>query len=132
MQLKNASVLKMQLKNTIIDNPDFNEYFTNYLQGSFVYACIWGFGGTLDSNSRQTFDYYFKELWKGKIPGLEPPEVLSELDIPLPHEGMLYDYVYNSTSRGLWKHLSEIVNTNKLEEMSNIEETLVHTLDTTR
>lgn len=132
MQLKNASVLKMQLKNTSIDNPDFNEFFSNYLQGSFIYACIWGFGGTLDSNSRITFDDYFKELWQGKIPGLQPPEALLELDVPLPLEGMLYDYMYNCTSRGFWKNLSEIVNTNKVEEMGNIEEILVHTLDTVR
>lgn len=122
----------MQLKNASIDNPSSNEHFTNYLQGSFVYASIWGFGGTLDSQSRPAFDLYFKELWKGEIFGSGPPEALSSLDISIPSDGMLYDYVYSCTSRGSWKNLWEVVKNNKLEEMSTIEQTLVHTLDTAR
>lgn len=123
----------MQLK-TATNNVDrnFGTDFTSYLQGSFVYASIWGFGGTLDSNSRPTFDLYFKELWKGEIPGLEPPEELSPLNIVIPSEGLLYDYTYSCTSKGFWKHLGEVVKNTHLEEMSNIEQTLVHTLDTAR
>jgi len=122
----------MQLKNSNVDDPELNENFTFYLQGAFVYASIWGFGGTLDSNSRPVFDLYFKQLWKGEITGLEPPETLSPLEILIPSEGLLYDYVYNFTSKGSWKSLSEVVKNNKLHEMNNIEQTLVHTLDTAR
>lgn len=122
----------MQLKNASVDNPTFNEHFTNYLQGSFVYACIWGFGGTIDSSSRPAFDFYFKELWKGKIPGLEPPETISLLDTPIPSDGLLYDYYYSCTGRGSWRSLSEVVKNNKIEEMTNIDHILVHTLDTAR
>jgi len=122
----------MRLKTVCIENTTSNEHFTNYLQGSFVYASIWGFGGTLDSKSRSKFDLFFKELWRGEIPGSEPPEALSSLDIVIPNEGMLYDYVYSCTSRGSWKNLSEIIKNNKLEEMSSTEQTLVHTLDTAR
>lgn len=122
----------MQLKNASADNPVFNEHFLNYLQGSFVYASIWGFGGTLDSNSRPVFDQYFKALWRGEIPNLEPPEALVSLEFLIPSEGMLYDFVYNFTSRGSWKNLMDIVKNNKLEEMSTIEQTLVHTMDTVR
>lgn len=122
----------MQLTNASVDNPAFIEHFPTFLQGSFVYASIWGFGGTLDSNSRLAFDLYFKELWKGDIPGLEPPEMLSLLDIILPSDGMLYDYIYCCTARGSWKNLSEVVKNNKIEEMSNIEQILVPTLDTAR
>jgi len=132
MQLKNSKVLKMQSTNIIIDNPDYIDNFTNYLQGCFVYASIWGFGGTLDSNSRPVFDHYFKELWNGKIPNLQPPESLRSLEITLPNDGMLYDYVYICISRGYWKNLSDVVNNNKLEDKSNIEEILVHTLDTAK
>lgn len=132
MQLKNSKVLKMQSTNLIIDNPDYNDNFTSYLQGCFVYASIWGFGGVLDSNSRPVFDNYFKELWKGEIPNLQPPKALSSLEIILPKDGTLYDYTYNCVSRGHWKHLSEIVNSNKLEEKNNIDQTLVHTFDTAK
>lgn len=102
------------------------------MQGSFVYASIWGFGGTLDSNSRPVFDMYFKELWRGEIPNLKPPEALSSLEFLIPSDGTLYDYIYNCTSRGSWKNLSDIVKNNRLEEMSIIEQTLVHTMDTAR
>lgn len=122
----------MQLKNSNVDDPELNENFTVYLQGSFVYASIWGFGGTLDSNSRPVFDHYFKELWNGEIPGLEPPKALSPLEILIPSEGLLYDYVYNFTSKGSWKNLLEVVKNSELHEMSNIEQTLVHTVDTAR
>lgn len=132
MQLKNSTVLKMQLKNTFVENSDFEDNFTSYLQGSFVYASIWGFGGTLDANSRPAFDLYFKQLWKGEVHGLEPPNDLSPLNILIPSDGMLYDYVYNCTSRGSWKSLMEMAMSNKIEEISNIEQTLVHTLDTAR
>ncbi|VVC44482.1 Dynein heavy chain, domain-2,Dynein heavy chain domain,Dynein heavy chain, P-loop containing D4 domain,P- [Cinara cedri] len=126
------NILKMQLKNASVDNPTFNEHFTNYLQGSFVYACIWGFGGTIDSSSRSAFDLYFKELWKGKIPSVEPPETLSPLDIPIPNDGVLYDYFYSCTGRGSWKNLSEVVKNNTIEEITNIENIFVPTLDTAR
>lgn len=129
MQLKNATKLNTQQE---VVNQNFTEYFTNYLQGAFVYASIWGFGGTLDSNSRPAFDLYFKELWKGEIPNLQPPAELSPLSILIPNEGTLYDYVYSCTLKGSWKHLLEIKNNNKLEEMRNIEQTLVPTLDTAR
>lgn len=122
----------MQLKNASVDNAMFNDYFSNYLQGCFVYASIWGFGGTLDSRSRPAFDIYFKELWKGEISGLEPPEALRTIDITIPTDGMLYDYVFCCTSRGSWKNVLEIVKNNKLELMCTIEQTLVHTLDTAR
>ncbi|VVC38423.1 Dynein heavy chain, coiled coil stalk,P-loop containing nucleoside triphosphate hydrolase,Dynein heavy [Cinara cedri] len=133
MVLNVLNILELQLKIATQNvNQNLSSVFTNYLQGSFVYASIWGFGGTLDSNSRLAFDLYFKELWKGEIPGLEPPEELSPLNIILPVEGLLYDYIYNCTSKGSWKHLGEIVKNTNLEEMSNIEQTLVHTLDTVR
>lgn len=122
----------MQLRNASVINPNANEHFTNHLQGSFVYASIWGFGGTLDSSSRPAFDLYFKELWKGEISGLEPPEALSSLDISIPSDGMLYDYVYNCTTRGSWKNVWEVVKNNKLEVMSSVEQTLVHTIETAR
>lgn len=122
----------MQLKHSRVDNPSFNEQLINYVQGSFVYASIWGFGGTLDSNSRPAFDLYFKELWKGEVPGFERPETLSSLEMLIPSDGTLYDYVYCCTSRGSWKNLTEVVKNNKIEETSNIEHILVHTLDTAR
>lgn len=130
MQLKNASIPKTQGKDTL--DTDFYENFTSYLQGSFVYASIWGFGGTLDSNSRPAFDVYFKSLWKGEIPGLEPPESLSPLEILIPSDGTLYDYVYSCTSRGSWKIASEIAKSNTMEDKGNIDQILVDTLDTAR
>lgn len=132
MQLKNSTVLKMQLKNTYIENVDFEENFTSYLQGSFIYATVWGFGGTLDSKSQSTFDHYLKQLLKSEIIGLEPPKDLSPISVIIPSEGMLYDYVYNCTLRGSWKHFNDIVSSSKIEENRNIEQTLVHTLDTAR
>lgn len=122
----------MQLKNASNDNPAFNEYFTNFLHGSFVYAAIWGFGGTLDSSSRPVFDSYFRQLWKGDIPDLSPPENMSRIEIAIPNEGLLYDYVYTFTAKGSWKNWSEIAKTYKIDEMSNIEQILVHTVDTSR
>lgn len=132
MQLKNATKSNKQSGRNNDTNIHFNEYFTNYLQGAFVYASIWGFGGTLDFNSRPAFDLYFKELWKGEIPDLTPPAELSPLSIIIPNEGTLYDYVFICTSKGSWKHLLEIKKNNQLEEMANIEQTLVPTLDTAR
>lgn len=122
----------MQLVNASVNNPSFKEYFTNYLQGSFVYASIWGFGGTLDSNSRPLFDLYFKKLWRGEITNLEPPEALRALEFFIPGDGMLYDYVYNCTSRGSWKNVSEIMRNHKVEGINTTEQTLVQTMDTAR
>lgn len=132
MQLKNGAKISKQPDSDNDTNPNFTDCFTSYLQGSFVYASIWGFGGTLDSNSRPAFDLYFKELWKGKFPDLQPPAELSPLTILIPNEGTLYDYIYICESKGSWKHLMEIKKNNELEEMINIEQTLVPTLDTAR
>ncbi|XP_050526602.1 dynein axonemal heavy chain 12 isoform X2 [Daktulosphaira vitifoliae] len=132
MVMNVLNLLEMQLKNASVDNKMYYDYFTNYLHGSFVYAAIWGFGGTLDSSSRPVFDSYFRQLWRGDNPNFPPPENISCIEILVPNEGLLYDYVFGCTAKGSWKHWTEIAKTNKIEEMSNIEQTLVHTIDTSR
>lgn len=133
IQLKNAAApLTTESKRVTVDNTEFDENFTGYLQGSFIYASIWGFGGTLDARSRPMFDRFFRALWSGEVPGAEPPNSLSPSAVLVPNEGILYDYVFQCAGKGSWKNMSEIAAGSKIEVASNIEQTLVHTLDTVR
>lgn len=55
----------MLLKDACANNTDTKNLLI-WIQAAFLFAGTWGFGGALDSDSRENFDIFYKDIWKGK------------------------------------------------------------------
>ncbi|KAI4463384.1 dynein heavy chain family protein [Holotrichia oblita] len=109
------------------------KYLLNWIQAAFVYAGVWGLGGILDSESREKFDEFWKELWRGQNEEYPFPESFADkIDIALPIEGLMVDYNYHFRMKGNWKYWPDIVKGMKLEDAPNIQQMLVPTVDTVK
>lgn len=78
------------------------KYLLCWIQAALVYAGVWGLGGILDSESRERFDEFFKDLWRNQNEELPFPESFAEkIDLTLPQEGLMVDYNYNFRMKGM-------------------------------
>lgn len=53
------------LKDGCADSEDYAKHLPVWIQSSFFLAAIWGFGGALSLESREQFDAFFRDLWRG-------------------------------------------------------------------
>ncbi|KAL1506278.1 hypothetical protein ABEB36_005670 [Hypothenemus hampei] len=103
-----------------------------WIQVSFIQAGVWGLASILDRNSREMFDEFYKQLWKGQNERHPYPESIEKLEISIPSEGLLFDYSYNYKMKGNWKYWPEIVKAERVDECKNILQALIPTVDTAR
>jgi dynein heavy chain, axonemal len=61
------------------------------VKGSFLFAFVWTFGATGDTDSRAKFDIFMRALYTGAD---EEFKVTVPFDIPVPDEATVYDYVF--------------------------------------
>ncbi len=60
-----------------------------YLNGHFVFAVTWSFGGGLATESRKSFDVFCKRLFSGDIELADK----KRKKFQLPERGMLFEYI---------------------------------------
>ncbi|KAF7282405.1 hypothetical protein GWI33_002719 [Rhynchophorus ferrugineus] len=129
------SMVAMLLDDACMQSTRKEEDFKNiliWIQATFIQAGVWGLASILDANSREMFDEYYKQLWRGQLDDFPYPESVEKLEITLPNEGILMDYSYNYKSKGNWKFLPEIVKGERVDECKNILQALIPTIDTIR
>ena len=60
----------------------------------------------------------------GLLPGFNEqypiPERIEKIEISIPMEGILYDYVYNFKQKGNWKNWPDVLKGIKIEDTVNI------------
>lgn len=100
-----------------------------WLQAAFIYAGIWGLGGSLDLQSRNTFNEFYLDMWRGSET-YPVPASLGKVEISIPSEGLAHDYCYVFKGKGWWKYWPEALKSEKLEETISISQMLVPTVDT--
>uniref|UniRef100_A0AAR5PYC5 AAA+ ATPase domain-containing protein n=1 Tax=Dendroctonus ponderosae TaxID=77166 RepID=A0AAR5PYC5_DENPD len=103
-----------------------------WIQATFIQAGVWGLASILDFSSRELFDEFYKQLWRGQIEEYVYPETLEKLEVSLPSEGIIFDYAYNYKMKGNWKFWPEIVRAERVEDCKNILQALIPTVDTAR
>lgn len=141
--LQTLSIVEMQILDAIEETPDDKDKFLSaWLEAALMFALVWGVGGILDEESRVKFDafirkvqslyftiwnslYSFFQLWKGE--DLSHP-LQHTVDIVIPSEATLYDYVYFFKQKGFWRQWTDIAKMQKFEDLY-VE---VPTIDTTR
>lgn len=129
------SMLEMQLDDAV-DDPSRREedvkHLNGWIQAAFLLAGVWGLGSALDVASRERFDEFYKNLWRGVDEDNPPPEGLDKLDIPIPSDGLLFDFLFVFRMRGNWKYWPEMAEGMRVEEAPNIQQVLVPTVDTVK
>ena len=60
------------------------------------------------------------------------PASVGKVDVYIPSEGTLYDYIYQFKQRGTWKFWPDLLKEIKTQETINIEQTVVPTIESVR
>ena len=55
---------------------------------------VWSVGACVDTDSRLKFDAFFKDLTAGKNEDHPIPSIVGKIEAPIPHEGLVYDYLF--------------------------------------
>lgn len=98
------TVFQIIMDDAIADSTKKEEeakYLLSWIQAAFIYGGVWGLAGILDSESREKFDEFYKDLWRNQNEEHPYPESIEErMDITLPQEGLMIDYTYNFRMKG--------------------------------
>lgn len=132
--IKSTLDLIMMSMNKAIGKYIDDSYQSNaWLQGSIFFAVLWGIAGVLDEDSRTKFDSFYKSLLLGEHQDYPIPEDF-KIDITIPGEGQLLDYVYiYKTGKGSWRSWADILKSAKVDEnIRNLQMLVVPTLDTVK
>ncbi|XP_039299157.1 dynein heavy chain 7, axonemal-like [Nilaparvata lugens] len=98
-----------------------------WIQASFILSVIWGLAGKLDQDSREKFDIFFKELWKEGL--TKDSESAIKTDLYIPSEGIMHDHFFHFKGKGQWKYWPDLLRHIKIDEMDNVLQTLIPTVD---
>ncbi|KAJ9581293.1 hypothetical protein L9F63_023527, partial [Diploptera punctata] len=112
-------LISMLLDEAVKQNEDIKS-IQSWIQAAFLFAGVWSFGGILDAESQVKFDEFYKNIWKGCNESYPVPASIEKIEIAIPAEGTLYDYVYSFKPKGGWKNWPEVVKTIKIEETVGI------------
>ncbi|XP_015752501.1 PREDICTED: dynein heavy chain 12, axonemal-like [Acropora digitifera] len=109
------------------------KYLKAWLISSFLFSVVWSVGACVDTDSRIKFDGFFKDLIAGKNEDSPVPAIVGKIEAPIPHEGLVYDYLFERKGRGNWipwtKTIKEGVSGSKGQRISDI---IIPTMDTAR
>ena len=63
-------------------------------QAAIMFSIPWSIGGVLDSDSREKFDAFYREVLLGKDEENPIPKNIGKIEIPFPDKDFVYDYMY--------------------------------------
>lgn len=103
-------IFEMLLDDAIEENAEeYSRYLLTWFQAALIYGVVWGIGGLLDTESREKFDIFYRKIW-ALTDEYPLPEVLNnKMDISIPLEGLLVEYVYIFKQKGAWKYWPDLI-----------------------
>ncbi|XP_030383339.1 dynein heavy chain 7, axonemal [Scaptodrosophila lebanonensis] len=95
--------------------------FRAQIEGIFIFSAIWSLGGSLNSESREKFNIFFRALMEKTFPtalyetygiteDLYVPALPKPFIFPIPKQGSVFDYRYIKEGKGKWKPWQDDVN----------------------
>ncbi|EDS37651.1 ciliary dynein heavy chain 11 [Culex quinquefasciatus] len=124
------NIFQMIIDEAVHESPDeYGKFLFTWFQAALMYSVVWGLAGLLDMESKVKFDEFYREIWKGADGGHPVPEVMGKIDVSMPGEGMIMDYVYHFKQKGSWRYYPDMVRQMKNEVGITL---LVPTLDSVR
>ncbi|XP_048509709.1 dynein axonemal heavy chain 7-like [Athalia rosae] len=126
------NIIEMLVSDAIADSPEVSrDLEVTWTQAATVQAFTWGMGGTLCQNSIAGFEAFFSSLWCGDVDQRPVPALpTGAVDVLLPSEGSIRDFFYTFKGRGVWKHWTDILKSEKLVETRFLSQMIVPTIDT--
>ncbi|XP_077287714.1 dynein heavy chain at 62B [Arctopsyche grandis] len=105
------------------------KYVKTWIQASFIFAIIWGIGGNLSAESKKRFDETLRDIWKNEK---NIPETLEKMDVSIPFEGLLSEYLYIYKQKGSWKSWNDVAKNVKIIETPILQQMLIPTVETVK
>ena len=103
-----------------------------WAKGVFLFGIVWSLGAPLNNNSRQKFREYWRKMYSNELEAVEVDKSL-KIALPIPDDGLVYDYVYVCQGRGKWlKWLATVDNELVHKPGQKLKDGLVPTVDTAR
>ncbi|ORX87075.1 hypothetical protein BCR32DRAFT_215666 [Anaeromyces robustus] len=111
-------------KNIKTDNSETSE---TWIQCAFIFSLIWSLGITADEQSKLKFDKFFRNL-----AFIKASKVI-KLNLPIPDEGLVYDYKFDTNGDGSWVLWTDTIPSNfQINVKAKYNDILVPTIDTER
>ncbi|XP_028831809.1 dynein heavy chain 3, axonemal isoform X2 [Denticeps clupeoides] len=112
-----------------------SQHIILWLQGLFLFAVVWTVGGTINGESRKTFDVFFRNLIMGmndKHP--RPNTVKLTKNNVFPEKGTIYDYYFNKQGPGQWNVWTDSITKEEstIPLTANISDVIIPTMETAR
>jgi dynein heavy chain len=104
------------------------------LIGSFMFSVVWSLGATINGASRDKFDCFIRDLFKGKnvMCGIPPSIDKSEPVLSWPENNTVYDYVFSREKNEWQTWISMIPSDFAIPPKARFNEIIIPTLDTVR
>ncbi|XP_077977539.1 dynein axonemal heavy chain 12-like [Glandiceps talaboti] len=105
-----------------------------WILSAFFFATVWSIGSSTDNDGQMKFDHQMREMMSGKSEDLPPiPSDVGKIEVPIPPEGLVFEYMYEFKSRGRWVHWNEIIRNKEIGGPGmKPQDIIVPTMDTAR
>ncbi len=70
----------------------------SWLEAMWLYALVWGIGGSLDREGRRKFDSWLRSALNGELVSQGIPRT-RKVAIPFPHTGSVFDFKFDNQVR---------------------------------
>ncbi|CAF0812221.1 unnamed protein product [Brachionus calyciflorus] len=103
-----------------------------WLQGIFLFAIIWGLGGTLNNDSRKKFDVFLREYVNN--PEKKPKSIKLSKNNIFPERGSCYDFYFEKKAAGHWRDWTDMINKEEsvIAENAKVGDLLIQTDETAK
>ncbi|KAJ3194173.1 Dynein heavy chain 3, axonemal [Irineochytrium annulatum] len=104
-----------------------------WITSLFLFCGVWALGGTLETESRKKFDYFYRRLTDNQIDDHPMPGTI-RIDKPIPGSGLVFDYVFEKDRKfgGSWKLWVETIEKFDIPPKTKFSAITVPTVDTAR
>ncbi|XP_015263237.1 PREDICTED: dynein heavy chain 12, axonemal, partial [Gekko japonicus] len=117
----------------IVQKDPTNKNIRKWIMACFAFSMVWSIGGTCDSDSRNLFDIFVRDILAGRLEDHPVPAAVGKWEIPFEDRGLVYDYMIELKGKGRWVHWNELIKTiNYSDKNAKIQDIIVPTMDTVR
>ncbi|RVE70747.1 hypothetical protein OJAV_G00066880 [Oryzias javanicus] len=125
-------LFKMILDEPVKTGPA-DEIIRTWIMAAFASSLVWSVGGCCDTDSREKFSDFIRQIVSGKDKEHPIPETIERWECPINEKGLVYDYFYEFKEKGRWIHWNDTIENINLGNINTkVQEIIVPTIDTAR
>ena len=123
------NIIESLIKDGFQNNKSF-DVSSVVIQSCCAFGLIWAIGGSVNEVSRPKFSNYVRSVLNASG---EVPKPAFEINVPIPSDGLVYDYLYDCSGSGTWKSWLDTLPANyAIPPKAKYDSILVPTIDTAR